>query len=82
MRYEVAATLAQELERDIPSEVQLTSCQSMFPSITKFGMAALLLLAAVYLMLRQPPQTVVWVQPSQGDLVVSVVNTRAGTIKS
>lgn len=42
MRYEVAATLAQELERDIPSEVQLTSCQSMFPSITKFGMAALL----------------------------------------
>ena len=42
MRYEVAATLVQELERDIPSEVQLTSCQSMFPSITKFGMAALL----------------------------------------
>ena len=42
MRYEVAATLAEELERDIPSEVQLTSCQSMFPSITKFGMAALL----------------------------------------
>ena len=42
MRYEVAATLAQELERDIPSEVKLTSCQSMFPSITKFGMAALL----------------------------------------
>lgn len=42
MRYEVAATLAQELERDIPSEVKLTNCQSMFPSITKFGMAALL----------------------------------------
>lgn len=42
MRYEVAATLAQELERDIPSEIKLTSCQSMFPSITKFGMAALL----------------------------------------
>lgn len=42
MRYEVAATLARELVRDIPSEVRLTSCQSMFPSITKFGMAALL----------------------------------------
>ena len=42
MRYEVAATLAQELERDIPSEIKLTSCQSTFPSITKFGMAALL----------------------------------------
>jgi len=46
------------------------------------GMAALLLLAAVYLMLRPAPKTVAWVQPSQGDLVVSVVNTRAGTIKS
>ncbi|WP_368075791.1 PglZ domain-containing protein [Mitsuokella jalaludinii] len=28
MRYEVAATLAQELERDIPSEVQLTRATS------------------------------------------------------
>ena len=42
MRYEVAATLADELAREIPSEVNLESCQSMFPSITKFGMAALL----------------------------------------
>ena len=31
-----------DLEREIPSEVKLESCQSMFPSITKFGMAALL----------------------------------------
>lgn len=42
MRYEVAASLSDELQREMPSEVNLTSCQSMFPSITKFGMAALL----------------------------------------
>lgn len=42
MRYEVAASLADALERETPSEVKLSSCQSMFPSITKFGMAALL----------------------------------------
>lgn len=42
MRYEVAAELADGLEWEIPSEVNLSSCQSMFPSITKFGMAALL----------------------------------------
>ena len=42
MRYEVAATLAKELEQEIPSEVKLSSCQAIFPAITKFGMAALL----------------------------------------
>ena len=42
MRYEVAAELAGELCREMPSEVQLTSCQALLPSITKFGMAALL----------------------------------------
>ena len=42
MRYAVGATLAEELEQELPSEVELTSCQAMFPSITKFGMAALL----------------------------------------
>ena len=42
MRYEVAVTLADDLEREMPSEVNLSSCQSMFPGITKFGMAALL----------------------------------------
>ena len=46
------------------------------------GVAALLLPGAVYLVLRPTPLKVEWVQPSQGDLVVSVVNTRAGTIKS
>lgn len=42
MRYAVGATLAAELEQELPSEVELGSCQAVFPSITKFGMAALL----------------------------------------
>jgi len=42
MRYEVAATMADQLCRETQSKVNLTSMQSIFPSITKFGMAALL----------------------------------------
>ena len=42
MRYEVAATLAEELERENQSQVKLENMQSIFPSITKFGMAATL----------------------------------------
>lgn len=42
MRYEVAATLAEELERENQSQVKLENMQCIFPSITKFGMAALL----------------------------------------
>ena len=42
MRYEVAATLAEELQRETQSQVKLENMQSIFPSITKFGMAALL----------------------------------------
>ena len=42
MRYEVAATLAEQLRRETQSEVKLSSMQGIFPTITKFGMAALL----------------------------------------
>lgn len=42
MRYEVAATLAEELQRETQSRVKLDHMQGIFPSITKFGMAALL----------------------------------------
>lgn len=42
MRYEVAATLAEELQRENQSQVKLDNVQSIFPSIAKFGMAALL----------------------------------------
>ena len=42
LRYEVAASLAEELRRETQSNVKLGSMQSIFPSITKFGMAALL----------------------------------------
>ncbi len=42
MRYEVAATMADQLRRETRSKVFLSSMQSIFPSITKFGMAALL----------------------------------------
>ena len=42
MRYEVAASLSEELRRETQSQVKLSNMQSIFPSITKFGMAALL----------------------------------------
>ena len=41
LRYEVAGGLAKELELD-RSKVELSSMQGIFPTITKFGMAALL----------------------------------------
>lgn len=42
MRYEVAATLSEELRRETQAEVNLSSCEAIFPTITKFGMTALL----------------------------------------
>lgn len=42
LRYEVAAQAAEELRRETQSEVTLNSCQGIFPTSTKFGMAALL----------------------------------------
>ena len=42
MRYEVAAVLADQLRRETQSKVTLESRQGIFPTITKFGMAALL----------------------------------------
>lgn len=42
LRYEVAAELAMQLSRTTHGAVNLESMQAIFPSITKFGMAALL----------------------------------------
>lgn len=42
LRYEVAVSLAEQLRRETQSKVKLSSCQAIFPTITKFGMAALL----------------------------------------
>lgn len=42
MRYEVAATLSEQIYRDMQGKVNLSSMQGIFPTITKFGMAALL----------------------------------------
>lgn len=41
-RYEVAASLAEQLRRETQSKVSLGSCAGIFPTVTKFGMAALL----------------------------------------
>ena len=41
-RYEVAASLAEQLRRETQSKVALRACAGIFPTITKFGMAALL----------------------------------------
>ena len=42
LRYEIAVDLAEQLRRETKSQVDLSSMQSIFPTITKFGMAALL----------------------------------------
>lgn len=42
LRYEVASSIAEELRITTKSDVSIESQQSIFPSITKFGMAALL----------------------------------------
>ena len=42
MRFEVAASLAEQLQRETQAKVDLRSMQAVFPTITKFGMAALL----------------------------------------
>lgn len=42
MRYEVAVDLMKQLEQETHSKVKLSSCKGIFPTITKFGMAALL----------------------------------------
>lgn len=42
LRYEVAADLADQLRRETKSQVDLSSMQGIFPTVTKFGMAALL----------------------------------------
>lgn len=42
LRYEVAASLAEQLHRETQAKVELESMQAVFPTITKFGMAALL----------------------------------------
>ena len=41
-RYEVAVSLAEQLRRETKSKVSLDSCAGIFPTVTKFGMAALL----------------------------------------
>lgn len=42
LRYEVAASLSEQLQREMQGKVELSSCEGIFPTITKFGMAALL----------------------------------------
>lgn len=42
MRYEVAASLTEQLQRETQAKVNLTGVQGIFPTVTKFGMAALL----------------------------------------
>ena len=42
LRYEVASSISETLKIETKSNVELESQQSIFPSVTKFGMAALL----------------------------------------
>lgn len=69
LRYEVAASLSDQLQREMQSKVKLTSCEAIFPTITKFGMAALL-----------PHQNLGIVEKASGNLsiVADGVSTDAG----
>lgn len=42
LRYEVAVSLTEQLRRETQSKVEITACAGIFPTVTKFGMAALL----------------------------------------
>lgn len=42
MRYGVGVSLMETLKRDMQCRVDISSCQAIFPTVTKFGMAALL----------------------------------------
>lgn len=42
LRYEVATSIAEQLKSETKSDLEIEAQQSIFPSITKFGMAALL----------------------------------------
>ncbi len=42
LRYDVAYSLAKQLEVETKADVEISSMQGIFPSITKYGMAALL----------------------------------------
>lgn len=42
LRYEVAVSLCEQLRRETQAQIDLSSIQGIFPTITKFGMAALL----------------------------------------
>ena len=42
LRYEVAVQLSEQLQRETQSKVSLSSTCAIFPTVTKFGMAALL----------------------------------------
>lgn len=42
LRYEVAASLTEDLRREMQCQVSLDSCEGLFPTVTKYGMAALL----------------------------------------
>ena len=55
LRYEVAATLAEQLRRETQSKVELDSMCGIYPTITPFGMAALL------------PHKKLTVQPKSGN---------------
>lgn len=69
LRYEVAASLADQLRRETQSKVVISSCEAIFPTITKFGMAALL-----------PHQKLTVVEKASGNLSVLAdgVSTDAG----
>ncbi|MCD8241265.1 MAG: BREX-1 system phosphatase PglZ type A [Lachnospiraceae bacterium] len=59
LRYEVAASLTEQLRRETQSQMPLTPCEAIFPTVTKFGMAA-----------RLPHNELPVTEKSNGELAV------------
>ena len=86
LRYEVAAALADQLRRETQSKVTLDSRQGIFPTITKFGMAALLPHKELTVQHKSGGQLQVLVdgQPSEAgdrDGILKAANKQSITLK-
>lgn len=86
LRYEVAATLAEELQRDMQCKVALGSQEGIFPTATKYGMAALLPHKALSVALRSNDTLAVLAdeQPTDAgyrDKVLKTANPKSVALK-
>jgi len=86
LRYEVAAELSERLNRNTKGNAELESVQAIFPSITKFGMAALLPGEKVSIKISAQERIAVFVDgeptsdTSQRGKILNTANPKSGAI--